>query len=83
MDRWPGDILHAPALGGRPVYLHAFLDDHSRLSGYPDKRDYPEDGIMPIRRTRPLRCEGVMVDGDRHKSGYEPRHDLPAAVSGR
>lgn len=30
MDRWPGDILHAPALGGRPVYLHAFLDDHSR-----------------------------------------------------
>lgn len=30
MDRWTGDILHGPALGGRPAYLHAFLDDHSR-----------------------------------------------------
>lgn len=30
MDRWPGDILHGPPLGGRPVYLHAFLDDCSR-----------------------------------------------------
>jgi putative transposase len=30
LDRWTGDIMHGPALGGRPVYLHAFLDDHSR-----------------------------------------------------
>jgi putative transposase len=30
MDRWPGDIMHGPQLGGRPVYLHAFLDDQSR-----------------------------------------------------
>jgi putative transposase len=30
MDRWPGDILHGPPLGGRPVYLHAFIDDCSR-----------------------------------------------------
>lgn len=30
MDRWPGDIMHGPQLGGRPVYLHAFPDDQSR-----------------------------------------------------
>jgi putative transposase len=30
MDRWTGDILHGPQLGGRPVYLQALLDDHSR-----------------------------------------------------
>jgi putative transposase len=41
MARWTGDIMHGPRLpaaqdtgglvtGGRPVYLHAFLDDHSR-----------------------------------------------------
>jgi putative transposase len=30
LDRWTGDIMHAPPLGGEPVYLHAFLDDHSR-----------------------------------------------------
>lgn len=30
MDRWTGDILHGPLLDGRPAYLHAFIDDHSR-----------------------------------------------------
>jgi len=30
MDRWTGDILHGPQISGRPVYLHAFLDDCSR-----------------------------------------------------
>jgi putative transposase len=30
LDRWTGDILHGPELAGRPVYLHAFLDDCSR-----------------------------------------------------
>lgn len=30
LDRWTGDILHGPELAGRPVYLQAFLDDHSR-----------------------------------------------------
>jgi putative transposase len=34
-DRWVGDALHGPQVGGRKVYLFAFLDDHSRLAvGY-------------------------------------------------
>lgn len=31
-DRWVGDALHGPRLGGRKTYLFAFLDDHSRLA---------------------------------------------------
>lgn len=30
-QRWVGDALHGPRVGGRKVYLFAFLDDHSRL----------------------------------------------------
>lgn len=30
-ERWVGDALHGPRVGGRKVYLFAFLDDHSRL----------------------------------------------------
>jgi putative transposase len=34
-DRWTGDALHGPKIGGRKTYLFAFLDDHSRLiTGY-------------------------------------------------
>lgn len=34
-DRWTGDALHGPKVGGRKSYLFAFLDDHSRLlTGY-------------------------------------------------
>src|SRR5664279_3828819 len=34
-ERWVGDALHGPKVGGRKVYLFAFLDDHSRLAvGY-------------------------------------------------
>ena len=34
-DRWTGDALHGPVLGGRKTYLFAFIDDHSRaLTGY-------------------------------------------------
>jgi putative transposase len=34
-DRWTGDALHGPAVGGRKTYLFAFIDDHSRaLVGY-------------------------------------------------
>ena len=34
-DRWVGDALHGPKIGGRKTYLFAFLDDHSRLvTGY-------------------------------------------------
>ena len=30
-DRWTGDALRGPKIGGRKTYLFAFLDDHSRL----------------------------------------------------
>jgi len=30
-DRWTGDGLHGPRIGGRKTFLFAFLDDHSRL----------------------------------------------------
>jgi transposase InsO family protein len=34
-ERWVGDALHGPKVGGRKTYLFAFLDDHSRLAvGY-------------------------------------------------
>jgi putative transposase len=34
-ERWTGDALHGPVLGGRKTYLFAFLDDHSRVvTGY-------------------------------------------------
>ena len=34
-DRWTGDALHGPKIGGRKTYLFAFLDDHTRLAcGY-------------------------------------------------
>jgi len=34
-DRWTGDALHGPSVGGHKTYLFAFIDDHSRaLPGY-------------------------------------------------
>ena len=34
-ERWVGDALYGPRIGGRKTYLFAFLDDHSRLAvGY-------------------------------------------------
>ena len=34
-ERWVGDALHGPKIGGRKTYLFAFLDDHTRLvTGY-------------------------------------------------
>ncbi len=31
-ERWVGDALHGPKVGGRKTYLFAFLDHHSRLA---------------------------------------------------
>ena len=43
-DRWIGDALHGPKVGGRKTYLFAFLDDHSRLlTGY--RFGYAEDTV--------------------------------------
>ena len=34
-ERWTGDALHGPTVGGRKAILFAFIDDHSRvLTGY-------------------------------------------------
>jgi putative transposase len=34
-QRWTGDALHGPTVGGRKAILFAFIDDHSRLfTGY-------------------------------------------------
>ena len=34
-DRWTGDALHGPMVGGHKAYLFAFIDDHSRaIPGY-------------------------------------------------
>jgi putative transposase len=34
-DRWTGDALHGPPVGGHKAYLFAFIDDHSRaIPGY-------------------------------------------------
>lgn len=34
-DRWTGDALHGPVIGGHKAYLFGFIDDHSRaLTGY-------------------------------------------------
>lgn len=34
-ERWTGDALHGPVIGGRKTFLFAFIDDHSRaLVGY-------------------------------------------------
>ncbi|MGV1030547.1 MAG: integrase catalytic domain-containing protein [Dermatophilaceae bacterium] len=30
-QRWTGDALHGPTVGGRKAILCAFIDDHSRL----------------------------------------------------
>jgi len=43
-DRWTGDALHGPVIGGRKAILFAFLDDRSRLlTGY--RWAYREDTV--------------------------------------
>ena len=43
-DRWTGDALHGPVVGGHKAYLFAFIDDHSRaIPGY--RRGHSEDTV--------------------------------------
>ncbi|MFD9669253.1 DDE-type integrase/transposase/recombinase [Rhodococcus sp. NPDC059968] len=58
-DRWTGDALHGPKIGGRKVYLFAFLDDHSRLvTGY--RFGYAEDTVRLAAALEPaLSSRGV------------------------
>jgi putative transposase len=58
-DRWVGDALHGPRVGGRKTYLFAFLDDHSRLAvGY--RFGFAEDTVRLAAALQPaLAARGV------------------------
>jgi putative transposase len=58
-DRWTGDALHGPKIGGRKTYLFAFLDDHSRLiTGY--RFGFAEDTVrLGVALEPALACRGV------------------------
>jgi putative transposase len=58
-ERWVGDALHGPRIGGRKVYLFAFLDDHSRLAtGY--RFGFAEDTVRLAAALEPaLAARGV------------------------
>ena len=58
-ERWVGDALHGPRVGGRKTYLFAFLDDRSRLAvGY--RFGFAEDTIRLAAALRPaLAARGV------------------------
>ncbi len=58
-DRWTGDALHGPAVGGRKAYLFAFIDDHSRaLTGY--RWGHSEDTVrLEAALRHGLACRGV------------------------
>jgi putative transposase len=58
-ERWVGDALHGPRVGGRKTYLFAFLDDHSRLLvGY--RFGFAEDTVRLAAALQPaLAARGV------------------------
>jgi putative transposase len=58
-ERWVGDALHGPRVGGRKTYLFAFLDDHSRLAvGY--RFGFAEDTVrLAVALERALAARGV------------------------
>jgi putative transposase len=58
-QRWVGDALHGPRVGGRKTYLFAFLDDHSRLAtGY--RFGFAEDTVRLAAALEPaLASRGV------------------------
>jgi transposase InsO family protein len=58
-ERWVGDALHGPWVGGRKTYLFAFLDDHSRLAvGY--RFGFAEDTVRLAAALEPaLAARGV------------------------
>ena len=58
-ERWVGDALHGPRVGGRKIYLFAFLDDHSRLAvGY--RFGFAEDTVRLAAALQPaLAARGV------------------------
>jgi transposase InsO family protein len=58
-ERWVGDALHGPRVGGRKTYLFAFLDDHSRLA-VGSRFGFAEDTVRLAAALEPaLACRGV------------------------
>jgi putative transposase len=58
-ERWVGDALHGPKIGGRKTYLFAFLDDRTRLAvGY--RFGFAEDTVRLAAALHPaLAARGV------------------------
>jgi hypothetical protein len=58
-ERWVGDALHGPKVGGRKTYLFAFLDDRTRLVvGY--RFGFAEDTVRLAAALQPaLAARGV------------------------
>ena len=58
-ERWVGDALHGPRVGGRKTYLFAFLDDHARLvTGH--RFGFAEDTVRLAAALQPaLAARGV------------------------
>jgi transposase InsO family protein len=58
-ERWVGDALHGPKVGGRKTYLFAFLDDNTRLAvGY--RFGFAEDTVRLAAALQPaLAARGV------------------------
>jgi putative transposase len=52
-ERWTGDALHGPTVGGRKAILFAFIDDHSRLLA----------GYRWARREDTVRLEAALRNG--------------------
>jgi putative transposase len=52
-QRWTGDALHGPTVGGRKAVLFAFIDDHSRLLA----------GYRWARREDTVRLEAALRNG--------------------
>jgi transposase len=68
-DRWTGDALHGPKIGGRKTYLFAFLDDHSRLiTGY--RFGFSEDTVrLGVALEPALASRGVPASVCRQRIG--------------
>jgi transposase InsO family protein len=58
-ERWAGDALHGPRIGGRKTFLFAFIDDHSRLvTGY--RFGFTEDTVrLSAALEKALTARGV------------------------
>jgi putative transposase len=77
---WVGDALHGPKIGGRKVYLFAFIDDHSRFM-VAGRWAYAEDTVrLEIALKPALQAYGIPdhVYVDYAAENPMPRKGVPA-----